>query len=159
MLHNEGASFFPLGQFVLPIVYVGAMRVFSRCGQLVGSLPTSTEQDGFFQRIQYDDWRAILEKAISEDHAPLADDEKMHIMFGPLQTDPDQVGSWRDRCLLESSEKLAEMRSMNPFLTLDRVRFASWLVRELKKNPELLHSVTIWKPPVLDHLSNGEEEE
>jgi hypothetical protein len=159
ILYNKGDSFFPLGQFVLPIVYVGAMWVFSRCRQLFSGLPTSTKQDGFFQRIQYDDWKAILDEAISTDHTPLTNDENMHIMFGPLRTDLDQVGSWRDRGLLESSEKLAETRLMNPFLTLDRVRFASWLVRELKQNPDLLDAVTIRNSPQLSHLSDDEEGE
>jgi len=141
-LYDEGDSIFSFGKIVLPIIYVGSMWVFSRSKLLYNGLPVSTEQDGFFQRIRYDDWRAIMKEATSEDHMPLTEEDKWHIMFGPLQTDPDQVGSWRERCLIESIEKLAKTRLMNPFLTLDRVRFASWLIRELKQNPELLNSVT-----------------
>ena len=159
ILYNKGGSIIPFGQFILPIGYIGAMWVFSSCRQLIFGLPTSTAQDGFYQRIRYDDWRAILDEAISSDHTPLTGDESMNIMFGPLSADPDQVVNFRDSGLLKSSEELSRTRSMNPFLTLDRVRFASWLVRELRSNPLLLDGVTIRNSPLLRAPSNYEEGE
>ena len=143
ILYNEGNAIFSHGTLLLPVIYIGAMWLFSRSKLLYSKLPTSAKHDGFFQIIKHDDWKAILEKAIAEDHTPFSEDEKLNILFGPLQTDPDVVESCRNRNLTKSSEELAKTRSMNPFLTLDRVRFASWLVRELKRNPELLKSVGI----------------
>lgn len=143
MLYNEGNAIFSHGKLLLPVIYIGAMWLFSRSKLLYAELPTSSKHDGFSQIIKHDDWKAILEKAIAEDHTPLSEDEKFNILFGFWQADPNQVESWSNRNLTESSEELATTRSMNPFLTLDRVRFASWVVRELKQNPELLESVVI----------------
>lgn len=138
----KGNSLFPGGRVVLPCAYIGSMFVLMRDKRLLFALPESAKLDGFFQRIRHDDWKAILDEAIVRDYTPFSDEQSMRIMFGPFRADPEPIESANERSLVTSSVMLADARSMNPFLTLDRIRFASWLIREIKDHPEHLDRVT-----------------
>ena len=63
------------------------------------------------------------------------------VLFSPLSPDPDQFRAWINSGAWCEVLALADQHKQNPYCTADRLRFASWLLREVEKFPKLLEEI------------------
>lgn len=84
--------------------------------------------DGSWQPIRYDYWADILKAAKQTSFRGLSPEERLSVEFGPLQADSSQLEGWRDARLNTMGKDLAQKHNQNIILTIDRLRFGSWIV-------------------------------
>lgn len=135
-----GQTMFLGGGVVFVLVYIISLILIIRFPEYSSHVPDS-RLDGFSHTVKQPYWFDIMVHAIRVNRSPIDSPGDLDIMYSPLSLDPDKFRSWANSGAWREALDLAEKHHQNPYSTADRLRFASWLLREVEGCPALLKQI------------------